>query len=61
MKLDLRKDRKSLLKGLDGLKRSVDANGMINGMDAFTQAAFYMFVERLVKQFFCGFGVSIYP
>ena len=33
-------DRKSLLKGLDGLRRDVDASGMIEGMDAFTQAAF---------------------
>ncbi len=38
--LDRLSDRKSLLKGLDGLRRDVDASGMINGMDAFTQAAF---------------------
>lgn len=33
-------DRKSLLKGLDTLKREVDASGMLRGMDAFTEAAF---------------------
>jgi len=38
--VDRLSDRKSLLKGLDGLRRDVDASGMIDGMDAFTQAAF---------------------
>ena len=38
--LDRLGDRKNLLKGLDGLRRDVDASGMVNGMDAFTQAAF---------------------
>lgn len=38
--LDRLQDRKQLLAGLDGLKRSVDANGMIEGMDSFTEAAF---------------------
>jgi hypothetical protein len=33
-------DRKSLLKGLDGLKRECDATGMLRGMDAFNEAAF---------------------
>ncbi len=33
-------DRKSLLTGLDKLKRSADASGMMDGMDAFTSAAF---------------------
>ncbi len=37
---DRLKDRKSLLKGLDNLKREVDATGMLRGMDAFTEAAF---------------------
>lgn len=38
--LDRLQDRKSLLRGLDGLKREADATGMLNGMDAFTEAAF---------------------
>ncbi len=38
--LDRLQDRKSLLRGLDGLKREVDASGMLNGVDAFTEAAF---------------------
>lgn len=33
-------DRKSLLKGLDVLKRECDATGMLKGMDAFNEAAF---------------------
>lgn len=37
---DRLRDRKSLLKGLDNLKREVDASGMLRGMDAFTEAAF---------------------
>ncbi|MEZ6131969.1 MAG: DUF1501 domain-containing protein [Planctomycetaceae bacterium] len=32
--------REQLLTSLDGLKRSVDASGMMQGMDAFSQAAF---------------------
>jgi hypothetical protein len=38
--LDRLQDRKSLLKGLDHLKRSADASGMVSGMDAFSEAAF---------------------
>ena len=38
--LDRLEERKTLLKGLDGLRRDVDASGMLDGMDAFTQAAF---------------------
>jgi Protein of unknown function (DUF1501) len=38
--LDRLQDRKSLLKGLDHLKRSADAGGMLSGMDAFSEAAF---------------------
>ena len=38
--LDRLQDRKSLLGGLDQLKRSVDVSGMLRGMDSFTQAAF---------------------
>lgn len=33
-------DRRALLNGLDGLRRDVDANGMIRGADAFNEAAF---------------------
>lgn len=35
-------DRRQLLSSLDGMKRSADASGMMDGMDAFTQAAFGM-------------------
>jgi hypothetical protein len=38
--LDRLNDRKSLLQGLDQLKRDADTSGMIKGMDAFNQAAF---------------------
>jgi len=38
--LDRLQDRKSLLTGLDRMKRDVDATGMLEGVDAFTQAAF---------------------
>ena len=38
--LDRLQDRKSLLGGLDQLKREVDVTGMLRGMDSFTQAAF---------------------
>jgi hypothetical protein len=38
--LDRLDDRKSLLSGLDQLKRDADTSGMIKGMDAFNQAAF---------------------
>jgi hypothetical protein len=38
--LDRLQDRKSLLQGLDQLKRDVDATGMLKGMDAFSEAAF---------------------
>jgi hypothetical protein len=38
--LDRLQDRKALLKGLDHLKRSADAGGMLTGMDAFSEAAF---------------------
>lgn len=37
---DRLKDRKSLLSGLDQLKREVDSTGMLKGMDAFSEAAF---------------------
>lgn len=40
MSLDRLQDRKSLLNGLDLLKRDVDATGMLKGMDAFSEAAF---------------------
>lgn len=38
--VDRLEDRKLLLQGLDGLKRNVDATGMLDGMDAFNRAAF---------------------
>lgn len=38
--LDRLQDRQSLLSGLDQLKRDADASGLLNGMDAFNQAAF---------------------
>lgn len=40
MSLDRLQDRKSLLGGLDVLKREVDSTGMLRGMDAFSEAAF---------------------
>lgn len=48
--LDRLQDRKSLLGGLDQLKRDVDASGVIEGMDAFNQAAFgVMTSSRLLE------------
>jgi hypothetical protein len=38
--LDRLQDRRQLLKGLDQLKREVDATGMLEGMDSFSEAAF---------------------
>ncbi|MCH2201515.1 MAG: DUF1501 domain-containing protein [Fuerstiella sp.] len=38
--LDRLSDRRTLLAGLDHLKRKADVTGSINGMDAFNQAAF---------------------
>ena len=38
--LDRLEDRRSLLKGLDQLKRTSDATGAMTGMDSFTDAAF---------------------
>lgn len=38
--LDRLGNREQLLTSLDGLKRSADASGMMDGMDAFTSAAF---------------------
>lgn len=38
--LDRLQDRQSLLQGLDLLQRECDATGMLDGMDAFSQAAF---------------------
>ncbi len=40
MTIDRLQDRKSLLHGLDVLKREVDGTGMLRGMDAFSEAAF---------------------
>lgn len=40
MSVDRLQDRKSLLQGLDLLKREVDSTGMLRGMDAFSEAAF---------------------
>ena len=38
--LDRLEDRRALLTSLDGIKREVDASGMMDGMDSFTRAAF---------------------
>jgi hypothetical protein len=38
--LDRLDDRRSLLRGLDQLKRESDASGIMTGMDSFTEAAF---------------------
>ncbi|MCA9035452.1 MAG: DUF1501 domain-containing protein [Planctomycetaceae bacterium] len=38
--LDRLADRRALLSSLDGIKRNVDASGMMDGMDSFTEAAF---------------------
>jgi len=38
--LDRLQDRKTVLSGLDRLKREVDGTGMLKGMDAFSEAAF---------------------
>ncbi|MCP4781993.1 MAG: DUF1501 domain-containing protein [Fuerstiella sp.] len=38
--LERLRDREKLLTGLDGLKRNADATGIMDGVDAFTQAAF---------------------
>jgi hypothetical protein len=38
--LDRLADRKSLLRGFDTLRREVDASGMIQGLDTFTEQAF---------------------
>src|SRR5690606_10978726 len=38
--LDRLQDRKALLASLDNLKRETDASGMMEGMDAFNEAAF---------------------
>lgn len=38
--LERLQDRRQLLSGLDGLKRDADATGMMEGVDAFTSAAF---------------------
>lgn len=38
--LDRLADRRSLLQGLDQLKRSADSNGTMSGVDSFTEAAF---------------------
>ena len=48
--LDRLDNRKALLTGLDSLRREVDASGMIEGMDAFTEAAFGVLTSsRLVE------------
>ncbi|MBA3315599.1 MAG: DUF1501 domain-containing protein [Planctomycetaceae bacterium] len=48
--LDRLNDRRSLLAGLDTLKRDADASGMIAGMDAFTQAAFGVLTSSKLAQ-----------
>ncbi|MEZ6063636.1 MAG: DUF1501 domain-containing protein [Planctomycetaceae bacterium] len=44
--LERLQDRRTLLTSLDGLKRSADATGMMDGMDAFAQAAFGVLTSR---------------
>ncbi len=44
--LDRLHDRRMLLTSLDGLKRSADATGMMEGMDSFTQAAFGVLTSK---------------
>ncbi|MFN0198727.1 MAG: DUF1501 domain-containing protein [Planctomycetaceae bacterium] len=48
--LDRLEDRKSLLKSLDGLKREVDANGALTGIDAFNEAAFGVLTSSKLLQ-----------
>ena len=48
--LDRLGDRKALLTGLDRLKRSADASGTIDGMDAFNQAAFGVLTSSRLAQ-----------
>ncbi|HEX7896523.1 MAG TPA: DUF1501 domain-containing protein [Planctomycetota bacterium] len=48
--LERLEDRKRLLASLDGFRRDVDAQGMMNGLDAFTEQAFGMLTSsRLAK------------
>ncbi len=50
MSLDRFADRKNLLRSFDGLRREVDANGSIEGMDTFTRRAFDILTSnRLVE------------
>ena len=44
-------DRRSLLRGLDRLKREVDASGVIEGMDRFQQQAFTTVVGGVAEAF----------
>lgn len=48
--LERLQDRRALLKGLDTLKSQVDASGMMEGMDAFTQAAFGVLTSSRLAQ-----------
>ena len=43
-------DRKALLKNLDSLRRDVDATGMMDGMDTFTQAAFSVLTSNKLAE-----------
>ena len=44
-------DRRSLLKGLDKIRRNVDANGMMEGMDGMNQQAFSLILGKATRAF----------
>ena len=44
-------DRRSLLKGLDKIRRNVDANGMMEGMDGMNQQAFSLILGKATQAF----------
>lgn len=44
-------DRRSLLAGLDRIKRAVDSSGMVNGMDKFQQQAFNVILGGVANAF----------
>lgn len=48
--LERLEDRKRLLAGLDGFRRDVDAHGMMDGLDAFTEQAFGMLTSSRLSQ-----------
>ena len=50
--LDRLEDRRSLLGGLDRIRRDVDRNGLMNGMDQFNQQAFEMVTGESARRAF---------